>query len=127
MAPAVGQTSLLCFFISAPGREPNPNSSTELTGRGHQGINTLREAGIELPERISIVPAIVQKKGVQLHSALADQFAAERVDRVQDISRTVAIAVTNVIPAVVMEKWLIRTGALPLQIGEETAPHLSRL
>src|SRR5215469_9782333 len=118
---------LLCFFIAAPRREPNPNASTVLTGRGGQGVNPLREAWVELPERIGIVPAIVQKKGIQLRSALADQFAAERVDRVQDISRTVAIAVTNVVPAVVMEKWLIRTGALPLQIGEETAPHLSRL
>ena len=72
-----------------------------------------------------VIPAVVEKVGVQGDAALLGELAPESLDAVQCACLIVGVEVAQVVPRVVVKKRPVGVGPLLLQIAEEIAAHLT--
>src|SRR5439155_3783500 len=122
---AEGQPVLLGLPIPAPGRHPDAGGRAVPRRRLAQQREAAREAGMKPPQRVGIVPAVVEQKRIEVHTARLVQLAADRTDGVERRRLVELGEVADVVPRVVMKEGAVRMGTLTLEIGEEIAPQLS--
>ena len=87
----------------------------------------MRKTAVELPQRLGIVPAVVEDHGVDDHAALLDQVLAAEADRLQAVRLVQGEGIPgDVVPGVVVQEGAIGMGPFALQIIKERAAHLAR-
>ena len=127
MGAAKGDALGLLLGIASPGREPDADAGF-IFCRGLAGFGeAVGEAGVEAPEGVGIVPAVVEEERVELDVALDDELLAEGVDAIDGAGFVETIFIAEVVPGVVVEEGLVGARALGLDVGEEGAAQLTGL
>jgi len=126
LQPSVFEPQLLFRPIAPERREPHADERL-VAGRG---IPKRQEAagkrGAEPPQRLRIVPPVVEDQGIEPNTPLFDQLAAEEVDCLQAFRlREAAVLPRDVVPGVIVQQWPIGLRPLALDIIEKSAPHLA--
>src|SRR5205085_11122341 len=84
------------------------------------------KAGVECPERLGVVPAVVEEKGIEHDAALPNELLAECLNGADGLRLRVLREIADVVPGVVMQERPVRVRALAFEVCEKVAPHLSR-
>src|SRR4029078_11127523 len=80
---------------------------------------------MEAPQRLRIVPPIVEQERVELHAPLALQLLAERRNHRQCLGLVELREVAEVVPGVVVKEWAVGMCALALHVRQEVTSKLT--
>src|SRR5690349_16612773 len=80
---------------------------------------------MEFPDRVVIVPPVVEEEGIHFHSSLLDEFPTKLADSIDTVGLVVRCEITDVIPRVVMQERLIAPCPLALDVREKRPSHLT--
>src|SRR5665213_3675326 len=85
---------------------------------------TVREPGIEAPQRFGIIPAVIEEERIECNAALLVKFCTECIDRSERVGFGVLIEVTDIVPGVVVQESAIRVRTFAFDVCEEIATQL---
>ena len=121
---AEGDALIFLLGITAPWGEPDADARFVFCGCLAGFCEAVGKAGVEAPERVGIVPAIVEEIRVELYVPLDDELLAKCVDAVEGPGLGEAIFIAEVVPGVVVEEGLIGARALGFDVCEECSAEL---
>ena len=80
---------------------------------------------METPERLGIVPTVVEEERIELHATPSLQLFTERRDHGERFGLVELREVPEVVPGVVVKERPVRVRALALEVRQKVAPQLA--
>ena len=126
LAAAGLQALALVLAVAAERRNPGAEHRPILRRRRAMRGEAAGESGVKLPQRLVVVPAVVEHEGVELHAAPGRQLRAERTDHLQTL-RLVHFQSrrSDVEPGDVVDERPVGPSPLPFQVILECTAELT--
>ncbi len=117
LGPAELEPLVPRLAVAAEGREPDAQARVIAAAQLGQGREAVGETAVELPERLGIVPAVVEDHGVDDHAALLDQVVAAEANRLQAVRLVQGEGIPgDVVPGVVVQEGAVGMGPFALEV-----------